>query len=181
MPRELIINSVRGHMPIRYRYHRYARPIMVAISVLMAVYIVFILFTRVDANTPNMGKLLAFAILYIALDSFMRQVTSLNQVIFTQECLWLRFVLRPSIPILWESIDTLQLRKQFTYYLLIGYKDLKGRRKIFKTKASFPKIMEIIYNISDLAPNAVLNEELRKMVDLMQKIVIYRDEGNARV
>jgi hypothetical protein len=181
MPRELMINSVRGHMPIRYRYHRFARPIMVVLSILMVLYILYFLFTRVDANTPTIGKLLPIVILYISIDSFMRQVTGLNQVIFTEECLWLRFVLRPSIPIQWDKIETLQLRKQFTYHLIIGYKDLKGRKRIFKTNASFPKIMEIIYNISDLAPNAVLNEDLRKMVDVMRNIVIYRGQGNPNV
>lgn len=181
MPRELMIRSVKGLMPIRYRYHRYARFIMALISSLLTVYILYILFTRVDASTPLMGKLIPILILYIAMDSFWRQATGLNQVIFTEDCLWLRFLLKPSIPIQWESIETLQLRKQLAYHLIIGYNDLKGRKRIFKTSASFPKVMEIIYNISDLAPRAVLNEELRKMVDLINRIVVNRDEGNAKV
>lgn len=181
MPRELMIHSVKGHLPIRYRYHRYARPLMASIAAILTIYILYFLFTRVDANTPTLGKIVPIIILYIASDSFLRQATGLNQVIFSEECLWLRFLLKSSIPIPWENIETIQLHKQFTYRLIIGYKDLNGRKKIFKTSASFPKIMEIIYNISDMAPEAVLNEELRKMVDLMRKIVLNREEGNAGV
>lgn len=157
-------------MPVSYRYNVVSRTVMLLFASFITVYTIYFLITRVTADTPLFFKILPMIILYIALDSVFRHVTSLNQVIFTAECLWLRFILKPSIPIPWDEIESMQLRKQITYYLHLGFKDLKGRKRLIKVNAAYPKMLEIIYNIADLSPNVVMNDELVKMVTYLKEV-----------
>ena len=57
----------------------------------------------------------------------------------------------------------LDLVKQITYSIILKYKE-GNREKIFKTSASFPKILEIILNLADLAPNAQSSEFFGKII-----------------
>lgn len=159
-------------MPVRYRFHPLIRWIMIAFTALIAGYTIYFLVRWVNAETPLFFKVTPLVILYIGLDSLFRHLTALNEVIFTPECLWLRFIIKPSIPIPWENIQSMQLQKRITYYLYIGYTDLKGRKRIYKTPASFPKMTEILFNIADLAPAVLMNEELDKMIAYLRELAI---------
>lgn len=170
MQREIKLQSVRERMPVSYRYNVISRTFMLFFASFISLYTIYFLVTRVTAETPMFFKILPMIILYISLDSVFRHVTSLNQVIFTAECLWLRFILKPSVPIPWDDIESMQLRKQITYYLHLGYKDIKGRKRMFKVNAAYPKMLEIIYNIADLSPNVVMNDELVKMISYLKEI-----------
>lgn len=170
MPRPLSISSIKARMPVRYRFHPLIRWVMIAFTALIAGYSIYFLVRWVNADTPMFFKITPLVILYIGLDSLFRHLTALNEVIFTPECLWLRFIIKPAIPIPWDNLRALQLQKRITYYLYIGYTDLKGQQKLYKTPASFPKMTEILYNIADLAPQVEMNEELAKMVAYLREI-----------
>lgn len=171
MPRQIKIESVQGKMPRRYRVH----PLLITIRVVMALalvaYSLYFLGRWVSADTHLILKILSLVILYIGLDSLFRHLTMLSSIIFTPECLWLRFPLKPSIPIPWENIEGAQLQKRITLYFILGYRDLKGRKRSFKTPASFPKMLEIMYNISALAPQAELNQELDGVVKYLKELI----------
>lgn len=164
------MKSVKGKMPVRYRVHPLQRYPGILFTLLIILGILYFLFTKVNLDSPNFIKVISLVVLYIGLDQFFRHVSSLNEVIFTQECLWLRFVLKSPIPILWENIKSLQLNKRITYYVYIGYVDTNGKLQTYKTPASFPKMLEILYNISELAPGIPMNDKLRKMLELLKDI-----------
>lgn len=177
MPRQIEINSIRDRMPVSYRFHPLLRWIMILFTALIVGYTVYFLVRWVNAETPLFFKVTPLVILYIGLDSLLRHLTSLNRVIFTPECLWLRFIIKPAIPIPWENIKTMRLQKRITYYLYIGYRDLKGKDKVYKTPASFPKMMEILFNIADLAPQVEMNDELQNMIIYLRDFLA-KKEGN---
>lgn len=165
-------------MPVRYRVHPLQRYIGIGFTLLIIAYVLYFLITKINLDTPNFFKITSLVILYIGIDSFIRHVTTLNELIFTQECLWLRFVLKKSIPIPWENIKSLQLQKRITYYVYLGYMDEKGKLQVFKTAASFPKMIEILYNISDLTSEIAMNDELSKMIELLKEISFGKQEEN---
>lgn len=176
MPRKLNIASVKGRMPVRYRMHPGVRIPMIVGALLIAAWCLYVLFNHVSSETKLFYKILPLMVLFIALDSALRHLTSLNSVIFTPECLWLRFLLKPAIAIPWANISSLEFRKVLTYYVFLTYQDARGKQKIFKTSASFPKILEIMYNIADLCPQLVMNDELNKMVSVMRDIKARQDQ-----
>lgn len=177
MPQALNIQSVRDRMPVSYRFHPLIRWVMILFTGAIVGYTVYFLARWVNAETPLFFKITPLVILYIGLDSLFRHLTSLNQVIFTPECLWLRFVLKRSIPIPWENLVGLQLQKRITYYLYVTYKDLNGRDRVYKTPASFPKMTEILYNLADLAPQVKMNQELENMITYLRDFLSKQDKG----
>ena len=109
-------------------------------------------------------------VLFISLDALFKHFTTLNSVIFTPECLWFRYLILPSVPIDYDKISRMELRRVVTYYMFLKITDQKGRERVLKSPASFPKMMEIMYNIADLAPQVQMNEELDKMMGVIRRL-----------
>ncbi|MDD3464345.1 MAG: hypothetical protein PHH07_02550 [Candidatus Cloacimonetes bacterium] len=170
MPRELNINSVRGRMPVRYRVPVLSRVLGIVAHIFISGYCIFVLFSVIRATSPFLMKVLPLLVLFVSLDALFRHFTTLNSVIFTPECLWFRYLLLPSVPIEYEKISSMELRKVITYYMFLEFTDRRGKTRVLKSPASFPKMMEIMYNIADLAPQARLNDELDKMVGVIRRM-----------
>ncbi|MGC9361729.1 MAG: hypothetical protein ACP5F3_02265 [Candidatus Syntrophosphaera sp.] len=176
MQRELNIRSVRGRMPVRYRVNPIVRGFAIVANVLISGWCLFVLLTYVRADSAWWIKILPLVVLFVSLDSLFRHLTSLNSLIFTPECLWLRYILKPSVGIEYDRITSMELRKVLTYYVFIGFTDRRGNRRIIKMQASFPRMIEIMYNIADLAPQVVMNEDLCKMIDVIRNIILKREQ-----
>jgi hypothetical protein len=177
MQRELNIRSVRDRMPVRYRVNPVVRGVAIFANILISGWCIFVLLTYVRSDSAWWIKFLPLVVLFFSLDSLFRHLTSLNSVIFTPECLWLRYILKPSVAIEYDRIISMELRRVLTYYVFIGFTDQKGNRRIIKTQASFPKMIEIMYNIADLAPQVVMNEDLNKMVGVIRDLIARREQG----
>jgi predicted AAA+ superfamily ATPase len=54
--------------------------------------------------------------------------------------------------------------------MFLEFTDRRGKTRVLKSPASFPRMMEIMYNIADLAPQARLNDELDKMVGVIRRM-----------
>lgn len=177
MRHKISVSSVKDRMPVRYRVHPLLIFFKVVLALALIVPAIVLLVNKVDADTPLFFKLAALMVLYIGLDSVFRHTTSLSSVIFTQECLWLRFPLKPSIPIPWDKFISMRLHKRITYYLYLEYTDLKGQNRTYKTVTSFPKMTEILYNISELAPHIQVTGELEKIILYLRELVKVKQEG----
>ncbi len=171
MPRELNIESVRGRMPVRYRVPVLRRVLGIVTHLAISGYSVFILFTIVNADSPFLIRVLPLVLLFISLDALFRHFTTLNSVIFTSECLWFRYLLLPSVPIEYDKISNMELRRVIAFYMFLEFTDQRGKRRVLKNPASFPKMMEIMYNIADLAPQVRMNEELEKMITVIRRVM----------
>ncbi|MBW6514007.1 MAG: hypothetical protein K0B87_04545 [Candidatus Syntrophosphaera sp.] len=170
MPQELRIQSVRDRMPVRYRVNPIVRVPAMILHTLLVGWSLWVLFSYVRADSAWWIKVLPLVVLFVSLDSLFRHLTSLNAVIFTPECLWLRYILKPPVAIEYDRIVSLELRKVLTYYVFLGFTDRSGKKRLIKTQASFPRMIEIMYNIADLAPQIVMNEELNKMIEVIRNI-----------
>jgi len=82
MPREIKIKSIRNQLPVRYRYNPWVRGLMLGFAALVLVYTLFFLVKVVNGNMPLFFKILPLIILFVSLDSILRQTTSLNCVLF---------------------------------------------------------------------------------------------------
>ncbi len=171
MPRQVRVESVKGRMPVRYRVHPFIRWPMVAISSLIAAYALYFLLTRVHSDDPWPIRYLPLMILFVGLDSVFRHLTSLNSVIFTPDGVWFRFLVKPPLVMVYDGILNMEFRRVLTYYVYFTYTDTKGNKRFFRTNASFPKMLEIMYNIADLAPNVVMDEKLDKMMKYLKEIM----------
>jgi len=90
-------------------------------------------------------------------------------VTFYEDRICFGFLCKPKIIIPYENITSIDLTKQISFSIILKYKD-KDREKIFKTSASFPKILEILLNLADFAPHAQLNDLLGKVVNNLRNL-----------
>jgi hypothetical protein len=170
VPRELNIHSVRGRLPVRYRVNPLIRFSSVAIQILISSYCLFVLFKYAPMQVSAWFRILPLVILFISLDTLIKHLTTLNELIFGEEFLMLRFILLPGKTIVYEKIVSMELRKVITYYVFLTWTDGSGKKRTLKTQASFPRMLEIMFNIADLAPQTTLNPELEKMIDLIRRM-----------
>ncbi len=157
-------------MPARYSVKPLPRVLAILAHALISGWCLYFLFTGVSQNSPWWVKFLPLVVLFVSLDTLFRHLSSLNSVTFTGQSLELRYPLRPALHIDYARISSLELRKIVTYYVFLGYNDASGKARILKTAASFPRMLEIMYNIADLAPQCALNEHLAKMVKVMRDL-----------
>ncbi len=157
-------------MPVLYPAKTLSRAITMAASALIAGWCVYVLLRHVSAETSSFYKALPLVVLFVALDNLFRSLTSLNAAVFTPEELQLKFILAPTRRIPWANIARLEFRKAVTYYVFLYYTDAAGKERVFKANASFPKMLEIMYNIAELCPKLEMNEELARMVKTIRDI-----------
>ncbi|MCB5224916.1 MAG: hypothetical protein WCY21_05200 [Candidatus Cloacimonadaceae bacterium] len=176
MPRKLNIETVRGRMPVRYRVPVVSRVLGISAHLLISGYFIWLLFTKITQESPYMLKILPILALFVSLDALLRHFSSLNSVVFTPECVWFRYLLLPSRAVEYENIKTMELRKVITYYMFLTYTDQRGKVRVLKNPASFPKMIEIMYNIFDLAPQVQLDPELQKMMNTVHRLKNSQEE-----
>jgi len=169
MPVNRKITLIRDRIPVLYRYNPLARWLLIGISLLIVIYCVYFMLRFISSETPIFYKLLPLIIGFIALDSILRKVTSLNSVLFESGRLRLGFIAKTPVVIPYESIRALDLRRKITYYLVINYDDAKGKQRTFTTPASFPLILEVIVNIADLAHSAVIPETMKNLLEYVKE------------
>ncbi|WP_044278946.1 YdbT family protein [Candidatus Cloacimonas acidaminovorans] len=170
MPREIKVKSIRNELPATYRYSPWMRLIMLFVALAICIYAIFFFVKFVTGTTPMFFKVLPLIILFVALDSVFKQLTSLYSVTFYEDRICFGFLGKPKLIIPYENITSIDLTKQISFSIILKYKD-KDREKIFKTSASFPKILEILLNLADFAPQAQLNDLLGKVVNNLRNLV----------
>lgn len=172
MPDEIKLKLVRGKLPFHYRHHPLTRGFMLVFASVVMLYSLYFLIRYVRGDMPLFFKLLPMIIIFVALDSILRKVTCLNKVSFYVDNLTLSFMLKRSIVIPYADVVSLQLKRKITYYLAIGYRDRQGKLQYFTTPASFPKMLEILLNIADQAPQAELTDKLPQVIEYLRSNVV---------
>ncbi|MDD3103988.1 MAG: hypothetical protein PHY24_07225 [Candidatus Cloacimonetes bacterium] len=141
---------------------------MILLSFMMIVYSLYFLLNFVHTETPVFFKIMPLGICFIGLDSVLRKVTSLNSISFMPQHLKLGYIAKRSIVIPYEDIQSLDLQKKITFYMIISYRDKKGELQQLKTPASFPHILEIMFNLAEMAEQAVIPEKMQGILEYLK-------------
>lgn len=168
MQKPLKIQYIKDHIPITYRYHQVSRWFMILISFMIVVYCIYFMLHFVNIETPFFFKLLPLAICFIGLDSVLRKVTSLNSITFLPHDLKLGYIAKRNIVIPYDNIQSLDLNKKITFYMQMTYLNEKGEVKKLNTPASFPHILEIMFNLAEMATQAVIPETMQGVLDYLK-------------
>jgi hypothetical protein len=169
MSAEIQIDQIRPEHPIHYRFPPFVRWGMVLVTTLVCIYSLYFLIKVVNSETPPFFKILPLIIMFIALDSALKHLTTLNCVTFYEDRIGFSYIIKPKLEIKYDDILYMELRKHITYYVQFRYLDAQGQEKMFSTPASFPKTLEIMLIIADLAPNIKLSDKLSSAVQHMRE------------
>lgn len=157
-------------MPVRYRINPALRFLSILLTLLIIALCVYFLFFQVQRDSSWVFKFLPLVVLFVSLDQLFRYLTTLYSVVFTPDKVILGFVLRRKIVLEYQQLVSMKLSKAITYYVWLEYMDEKGKQRQLKVQASFPRMLEVMYNLADLAPQIKLNDELDKMISVLRKI-----------
>ncbi len=168
MPKKLKIQYIRDRLPVVYRYNQGFRWFMIFLSFLMIVYSVYFMTLFVTSDTPAFYKMMPLIICFVGLDSILRKITSLNSITFSHDGIRFGYIAKRSTFITYEDIQSLELLRKVTYYMQIAYRDKDGKVRQIKTPASFPHVLEVIFNVADLAKSAVIPEKMQGVLDYLK-------------
>ncbi|HQQ68416.1 MAG TPA: hypothetical protein PLX77_06275, partial [Candidatus Cloacimonadota bacterium] len=99
------INLIRDRLPVLYRYNPFARYFLIGLTFLILIYCLYFILRFTDSDTHFFAKSLPWFIGFIALDSTLRKVTSLNSVLFDIDHLRLGFIAKKPIIIPYDKIS----------------------------------------------------------------------------
>jgi len=169
MPQAVKIESVKSRIPVRYRIHILVRGMMILFASAVVIYSIFFLLNFVTASTPLFYKIVPLLICFFGVDSLFRHLFGLNSVTFFPERMELGFIGKPAIKIAYGDLISMELQRQITYYLYLSYRDKKGNEQKFRIKGSFPRVLEIILGMYEMAPQLQLTEKMQQTCKYLEE------------
>ncbi len=157
------INQRKG-FPRSYWFNQFIRWFTIIFSFLAITYAFWIIFTRINTDSSNFIKIVPFLIIFFALNSLLRNLFTLNRLVFRLDCLEFHYLLRKTFYIAWEDFISIKMIRARQRILDITYRKSEGEA-VQELTLAFPKMLEILNAIIEMTPQV-------KLDDFMESIVI---------
>jgi len=153
----LNINERKG-FPRSYWFNRFIRWFTIIFSFLAIIYAVWLNFNKVHTDSSNFTKLVPFLIIFFALNSLLRNLFTLNRLIFRQGGVEFAYLLKRNVYIPWKDFVSIKLTKARQKILDVHYRGSDGELKLQGLTLAFPNMLEILNGIIEMVPQAVLDD-----------------------
>lgn len=163
------INKKKG-FPRSYNFNQFIRWFTLLLGIFAFVYSFYYIFTAINPNTSNIKKAIPFIILFLSINSLLKNLFSLNKITFEENRVIFKFIVRKSIPIYWEEITGMSFAEGRRKFIKIHYQR-DGEKKVFDMSLSFPNMVEIVNSIAELCNDIEYD-------DFLQKVIISEQEKN---
>ncbi|MBN1326330.1 MAG: hypothetical protein JW996_00095 [Candidatus Cloacimonetes bacterium] len=158
----LEINKKKG-FPRNYRFNQFIRWFTLLLATAAAAYAIWVIFTKLDSNSPTFYKVVPFVILFLAVNSMMKNLLSVNSIKFREDKIEFHFILRPILIIPWKAFRKMKLAEAKIRGIKIIY-EIQGKEKIFLLPLGYPNILEIVNSIAELCPQLEYDEFLQNVI-----------------
>ena len=156
------INRKKG-LPRKYIFNQFIRWATLLLGLAAVLYALWVIFYKLHADSPRFFKLVPFIIIFLAANSILRNLFSLNSILFTQTDIRFRFLARKTVIIRWDSIYRITMGKDRQRAINIFYREAEVEKK-FLMQLSFPNMLEIINSIAEMCENAEYDEFLKSVL-----------------
>ena len=156
------INKRKG-FPRVYRFNQFLRWFIIILALAAIAYSVLIIFTLLDADSSKFQKIVPFVIIFLAGNSLMRNLFSVNSILFLEDKVIFRYLARKSVKIYWNSLKKMELNKSKQRAVKLLYQE-EEKEKSFIFSLSFPNILEILNSIAEMCPQLEFDEFMEKVV-----------------
>ncbi|MDY6914772.1 MAG: hypothetical protein SVM86_00440 [Candidatus Cloacimonadota bacterium] len=150
-------------LPQKYKMSPFVRWFTFIFGIFAMVYAIWIIFNKINAEASLFYKIIPFVILFLALNSVIKNLISLNSVKFTKDKLIFGFLGKKAIKINWQDIKKLQAHSNKNRYATLTYEENGEEKKVHFTIA-FPHILEILNGIGEMAPDIKLDDFMKKVI-----------------
>jgi hypothetical protein len=156
------INKKKG-FPRVYRFNQFVRWFTLTLGLAAMFYAFWMIFDKIGPESKTFYKIVPFIILFLVLNSVMRNLFSLNSILFTETEITFRFLARKSVIIPWNSIKKMVLSKSKRKHIIIHYLK-EEKEKIFEMTLVFPNMLEIINSIAELCPDVEYDQFMKNVI-----------------
>ncbi len=153
------INARRG-LPRTYRFNPLIRWTTMFFAALAFGYAVWVLMSgRITANTGMFFKVVPFLIMFLAINSLLKNLLSLDRIRFEPQRLRFRFIARKSVNIAWSELRGMKFMEGRMRLIRLQY-ERDGQMRQYDFSINFPNMLEIVNAIFELAPHIEVDEFL---------------------
>jgi len=156
------INQKKG-FPRAYKFNRFVRWFTLLLGLSVIIWAIFLIFVKIGSETKFFFKLAPFLIIFFAANSVMRNLFSLNTILFKKDKIVFRFIGRKSTSIYWSSLKKMELDDGKHKMIILTYLEDRVEKK-FSFTLSFPNMMEIVNSIAEMCPELIFDEFMKNVV-----------------
>lgn len=171
-PTTLIDINERKGLPRSYHFSLPTRLTILTFSILVCIYAVYYLLTRV-ANSPDatmFAKIIPIIILFAGLNTLFQNLFNIHTLTLTEDKLIAKSLINIKKEMKWQNITKISMSKTKRRYVVINYVDDKNRVKEYNLMLVFKDMIEILNSIGELAVNSKYDE-------FMTTIIVSADEA----
>ena len=166
------INKTKG-LPRSYKFNQFIRWFTIILALLIIAYSLWIIFTQVYSDSSKFQKYLPFALMFLGLNSLLKNIFSLNKIIFRQQGISFHYISRKAVKVAWDNMKKMELNDSKRKMIRIKYMEDKVE-KTFEFMMNFPGMLEIINSIAELCPQLVYDEFLDRVIISKDEKIAYR-------
>ncbi len=156
------INQKKG-LPRKYTFNQFIRWFTLIFGILALVYSGWLIFAKISSDSSTFQKFIPFAILFLAMNSVMKNLFSLNKIIFRQENVSFRYLGRKSFTVTWNDLRKIEFSDDKRKLIRLKYQ-IEDTEKFFEFPMGFPNMLEIINSIAEMCPNLEYDEFIGNVV-----------------
>ena len=158
----LDINKTKG-LPRTYKFNQFIRWVTLIFATFAIVYSIWLIFNKVDSDSSKFVQFVPFAIMFLALNSFLKNLFSLNKIKFTQDVISFQYLGKKNVNIKWELLTRLELNDDKRRMIRLKYTE-DDKEKLLEYTLSFPNPLEIANSIAEMAPQIKFDEFMAAVV-----------------
>ena len=158
----LDINKTKG-LPRTYKFNQFIRWFTLIFATLAIVYSIWLIFNKVDSDSSKFTQFVPFAIMFLALNSFLKNLFSLNKIKFTKQMISFQYLGKKNVNIEWKSLTKMALNDDKRKMIRLTYVVNDAERSMEYT-LNFPKPLEIANSIAEMAPQIEFDEFMTSVV-----------------
>ena len=155
-------NEVSIELPVHFDFPKFTRYFTLIIAILVITYSIFMI-TQIGDHTTTVKKVLLFVILFLAFESFLRNVTTLNRVTVSIKHLKFSAIAKPSLKIEWENLKKINFEEQKGKTLEFHYL-IDGKEKVYHLSLAYKNLVDILFLVKLMANNVELDDFVKELI-----------------
>ncbi len=152
-------------MPERkvYRFNQFVRWLVLFFAVAAMGYAIWVAINKINAETGLFFKIVPFAIIFLAINTIIKNIFSINTVRFTDDDIRFGFIGRSKVVIPWNSMKKMEFVTSRQRLIRLTY-EKDGKDAMFVFTTGFPKILDILNGILRKRSDIELDDFLDKVL-----------------
>ncbi|HPR17766.1 MAG TPA: hypothetical protein PLD62_05935 [Candidatus Cloacimonadota bacterium] len=156
------INATKG-LPRKYRFHPFTRWFTLILGSLISLYSLWLIFAKITADSTGFYKFLPFAILFLSLNSVLKNLFTLNVILFQTDSITFRYLGKKSFKLHWQDIKKMEFSNDKFKQIILKYA-VGSEEKSFAFAISFPNMLEIVNSIAEMCPEMECDDFMKNVI-----------------